>query len=90
MAATDPGAALAHWRAGRERLFREHPQSPVPRAARASFQARHFDHDPRAALRGDPAAGPAAGAGRVRARAAEQRRRHALVQPDRDGEPAAP
>jgi uncharacterized protein (DUF1684 family) len=46
MAATDPGAALAHWRAVRERLFREHPQSPVPRSTRAEFEARHFDHDP--------------------------------------------
>jgi uncharacterized protein (DUF1684 family) len=32
MAATDPATALA--------------QSPVPAAARAEFQARHFDHDP--------------------------------------------
>jgi uncharacterized protein len=46
MAATDPATALAHWRAVRERLFREHPQSPVPSAVRADFQARHFDHDP--------------------------------------------
>jgi len=46
MSATDPAAALAHWRAVRERLFREHPQSPVPEAARADFRARHFDHDP--------------------------------------------
>jgi uncharacterized protein (DUF1684 family) len=47
MAATDPAIALAHWRAGREWLFREHPQSPVPIAERGSFRARHFDHDPR-------------------------------------------
>ncbi len=46
MAATDPATALAHWRAVRERLFREHPQSPVPAAARAQFRALHFDHDP--------------------------------------------
>ena len=46
MATTDPATALAHWRAVRERLFREHPQSPVPVAARADFEARHFDHDP--------------------------------------------
>jgi uncharacterized protein len=46
MAATDPVIALAHWRAVRERLFREHPQSPVPRSSRATFEARHFDHDP--------------------------------------------
>jgi uncharacterized protein len=46
MAATDPAVALAHWRAVRERLFREHPQSPVPVADRAAFRARHFAHDP--------------------------------------------
>lgn len=46
MAASDPSIALAHWRAVRERLYREHPQSPVPIADRPSFAARHFDHDP--------------------------------------------
>ncbi len=46
IAATDPGAALSHWRATREQLFREHPQSPIPVAARPTFRARHFDHDP--------------------------------------------
>ena len=46
MATTDPAIALAHWRAVREQLFREHPQSPVPVEARAAFRARHFDHDP--------------------------------------------
>jgi hypothetical protein len=47
MAASDPAVALAHWRTAREWLFREHPQSPLPVAERAGFQARHFDHDPR-------------------------------------------
>ncbi len=46
MSLTDPVLALGHWRTVRERLFREHPQSPVPRAERASFQAHHFEHDP--------------------------------------------
>lgn len=46
MAAEDPAVALAHWRAVREHLFREHPQSPVPPEARNGFQARHFEHDP--------------------------------------------
>jgi len=46
LAAADPGTALHHWRAVRERLFREHPESPVPAAERGSFRARHFDHDP--------------------------------------------
>lgn len=47
MAASDPAIALAHWRASREWLFREHPQSPLPVAERATFRAKHFDHDPR-------------------------------------------
>jgi uncharacterized protein (DUF1684 family) len=46
MAATDPAIALAHWRAVREQLFREHPQSPIPLPERAAFRARHFEHDP--------------------------------------------
>jgi len=47
MAAIDPALALAHWRAVRERLYREHPQSPVPAADRDAFRASHFEHDPR-------------------------------------------
>ncbi len=77
MAATDPAIALAHWRAVREQLYREHPQSPVPAAERASFTARHFDHDPRPALRGGRGAGPSPGARHVRPRTAEQRGGHA-------------
>jgi uncharacterized protein (DUF1684 family) len=45
--ATDPDVAHRYWREGRERLFREHPQSPVPRSARAAFRASHFAYDPR-------------------------------------------
>lgn len=47
LAATDPAAAVAHWRTVREMLFREHPQSPLPGPERAGFRARHFRHDPR-------------------------------------------
>jgi uncharacterized protein len=47
MAAADPRTALMHWRAVREWLYREHPQSPVPAGQRAAFRARHFEHDPR-------------------------------------------
>ena len=46
MARTDPEIAHAHWRAARERLFREHPQSPVPAASRAGFRASHYPYDP--------------------------------------------
>lgn len=64
MAATDPVAAHAHWRAVRETLYRTHPQSPVPAASRATFEARHFDYDP--ALRSvaiiEPSPPPAPGA----------------------------
>lgn len=65
LAATDVGAALQLWRTTRERLFREHPQSPVPASKRADFRAHHFEHDP--ALRfevvvDDPPPSPLAGA----------------------------
>ena len=64
MAASDPGIALAHWRAVRETLFRDHPQSPVPLDARATFRSHHFDHDPslRFELVVEPAPPPASGA----------------------------
>ena len=64
MAAQDPTIALAHWRAVRERLYREHPQSPVPPDARSTFQAVHFEHDPslRFTVIVEPAAPPAPGA----------------------------
>jgi uncharacterized protein (DUF1684 family) len=43
---TDHQAALELWRATRERLYREHPQSPVPAARRDAFQSVHFPVDP--------------------------------------------
>jgi uncharacterized protein (DUF1684 family) len=46
VAATDPEAAWDAWRAGREQLYRAHPQSPVPPGERASFRARHWPYDP--------------------------------------------
>lgn len=46
LATDDPVAALEHWRAVREDLFRNHPCSPVLPADRATFRARHFAHDP--------------------------------------------
>ena len=57
MAAANPGIAHAHWRAVRERLYREHPQSPVPVSDRATFRARHFEYDP--SLRFDVVVEPA-------------------------------
>ena len=57
MSVQDPLVALRHWRAVRERLYREHPQSPVPRDARDGFTARHFEYDP--ALRFEVAVEPA-------------------------------
>ena len=64
MAASDPDVALAHWRAVRSWLYREHPQSPVPRSARDTFEACHFDHDPglRFEVVIEPAPPPAPGA----------------------------
>ena len=46
LATDDSAAAFEHWRAVRERLFREHPQSPVPADRRPSFRAHHYAHDP--------------------------------------------
>ena len=45
-AATDPAAAWDGWRAARETLYRDHPQSPVPPAARPDFRSRHWPYDP--------------------------------------------
>jgi hypothetical protein len=45
MAVADPEAAWQHWRAIREVLYREHPQSPVPAADRGGFRARHWSYD---------------------------------------------
>jgi len=47
MAADDPRAAWEHWRRTRERLYRDHPSSPVAPAVRAGFEGRYFDYDPR-------------------------------------------
>jgi uncharacterized protein (DUF1684 family) len=46
LADADPAGALGYWRTSRERLFRDHPQSPVPESLRSTFRAHHFDHDP--------------------------------------------
>ena len=61
---SDPAIAHAHWRAVRERLFREHPQSPVPSDARASLKTDRFPHVPPLRFEVDDRAGPTPGAGR--------------------------
>jgi uncharacterized protein (DUF1684 family) len=42
---TDRQAALDVWRTTRQRLYREHLQSPVPEARRAAFEAHHYPVD---------------------------------------------
>jgi hypothetical protein len=42
-----PDRARERWRAERERLYRLHPQSPVPAAARDGFRALHWPYDDR-------------------------------------------
>ena len=46
-AATDPENAWTLWRSTRERLYREHSQSPVPAADRPSFRLATWPYDPR-------------------------------------------
>jgi uncharacterized protein (DUF1684 family) len=46
LSASDPEAAWRRWREVRERLYREHPQSPVPEPSRPGFEARAFPYDP--------------------------------------------
>ena len=62
--ATDPAAATTSYRAGKDVLFREHPQSPLLPARRASFTGLpYWPYDPawRMAVRLEPFATPAVG-----------------------------
>jgi hypothetical protein len=43
---SDPAVALDRWRRVRERLYRAHPQSPIPPDRRTTFVAQHFPYDP--------------------------------------------
>ena len=46
-AAREPAEAWPRWRGARDRLFREHPQSPLPAAERAAFDGvDYFPYDP--------------------------------------------
>jgi uncharacterized protein (DUF1684 family) len=48
-AEADPARAAAAWRAGRDALLRDHPQSPIPADERPAFAGLpYFDHDPAA------------------------------------------
>src|SRR5436190_7339070 len=43
--------AWSRWRAGRDELFKDHPQSPLPAAAREAFAGLpYFDYDPAARI----------------------------------------
>lgn len=47
--AAQPDAAWRIWRETRDRMFRDHPQSPLPDERRAGFGGlSYFDYDPRA------------------------------------------
>lgn len=54
-----PDRAWDTWRIGRERLYRDHPQSPVPAEERASFRAHHWPYDDRLRFEVHPDATPA-------------------------------
>lgn len=46
---SDPRSAWRHWQETRDRLFREHAQSPLPFDRRAAFPGcNYFDYDPSA------------------------------------------
>ena len=52
--ADDPAAAWRGWRALRDRLFAEHPQSPYDEAVRARFDGlAFFDYDPQFRVAGE-------------------------------------
>ena len=46
IARDNPQTAWQHWVAGREGLFRDHAQSPVPPEQRTAFRAHHWPYDP--------------------------------------------
>jgi uncharacterized protein len=46
-ATADKAVAWRHWQATRARLFREHPQSPIPAGERPGYAGPHlYDYDP--------------------------------------------
>ncbi len=50
----DPRVAWDRWRATRDALFANHPQSPIPSPARRSFEGlAYYDYDPAARVLAD-------------------------------------
>ena len=65
-AAADPEGAWLRWRTARDELFAQHPQSPVPAAARAGFTGMAFhpyDHRWRLEVEVEPLEAAAVSAG---------------------------
>jgi uncharacterized protein len=64
IALDDPETAHLHWREVRDRLLRDHPQSPVPPDRRPRFEGRYWPYDPalRFEVAVEPAPPPAPGA----------------------------
>lgn len=64
IARDDPETAHERWRAAREALLRDHPQSPVPADEREHFRSDFWPYDPalRFEVEVDPAPAQAAGA----------------------------
>lgn len=57
--APDPHTAWTMWRATRDELFRDHPQSPIPEQQRAGFAGLpYFEHDPAMRVLGTVAPAP--------------------------------
>jgi uncharacterized protein (DUF1684 family) len=53
-ASQDPSPAWSRWRAGRDRLFARHPQSPLPNDQRPGFTGLpYFDYEPAARVLAD-------------------------------------
>lgn len=52
-ASADPAAASTAWRAAREELFRNHPQSPVPERGRARYTGSYYPYEAAARVLAD-------------------------------------
>ena len=52
-AAEDPAIAWKTWTSTRDEMYRAHPQSPVPAAARSSYKGSYYDYDSGARVLGE-------------------------------------